>query len=70
MTRLRVLALLGTALFGLATAPVRADTHPSRVVTVVVPYPGITVTVHLIGTPAKLAAEALSSRKGGDRGSI
>lgn len=39
MTRLHVLALLGTALFGLATAPVEADTYPSRVVTVVVPYP-------------------------------
>ncbi|MDH2343078.1 tripartite tricarboxylate transporter substrate binding protein [Bradyrhizobium sp. SSUT77] len=39
MTRLHVLALLGTALFGLATAPVKADTYPSRVVTVVVPYP-------------------------------
>ncbi len=39
MTRLHALALLGTALFGLATAPVKADTYPSRVVTVVVPYP-------------------------------
>jgi tripartite-type tricarboxylate transporter receptor subunit TctC len=39
MKRLRVLALLGTALFGLATAPAQADTYPSRVVTVVVPYP-------------------------------
>ena len=39
MKRLHVLALLGTALFGLATAPVKADTYPSRVVTVVVPYP-------------------------------
>ena len=43
MTRLHVLALLGTALLGLATAlataPVEADTYPSRVVTVVVPYP-------------------------------
>ena len=36
MKRLHVLALLGTALFGLATAPVKADTYPSRVVTVVV----------------------------------
>jgi tripartite-type tricarboxylate transporter receptor subunit TctC len=39
MRRLHVLALLGTALFGLATAPVEAETYPSRVVTVVVPYP-------------------------------
>lgn len=39
MKRLDVLALLGTALFGLATAPVEAETYPSRVVTVVVPYP-------------------------------
>ena len=39
MKRLHVLALLGAALFGLATAPVEADTYPSRVVTVVVPYP-------------------------------
>ena len=39
MKRLHVLAVLGTALFGLATAPVKADTYPSRVVTVVVPYP-------------------------------
>jgi len=39
MKRLDVLALLGTALFGLATAPVEAGTYPSRVVTVVVPYP-------------------------------
>lgn len=39
MKRLHVLALLGTTLFGLATAPVKADTYPSRVVTVVVPYP-------------------------------
>jgi len=39
MKRLHVLALLGTALFGLAAAPVKADTYPSRVVTVVVPYP-------------------------------
>jgi tripartite-type tricarboxylate transporter receptor subunit TctC len=39
MKRRHVLALLGTALFGLATAPVEADTYPSRVVIVVVPYP-------------------------------
>jgi tripartite-type tricarboxylate transporter receptor subunit TctC len=39
MKRLDVLALLGTALFGLATTPVEAETYPSRVVTVVVPYP-------------------------------
>lgn len=39
MTKLHVLALLGMALFGLATAPAKADTYPSRVVTVVVPYP-------------------------------
>ncbi|WP_456624176.1 Bug family tripartite tricarboxylate transporter substrate binding protein [Bradyrhizobium sp. P5_C12] len=39
MKRLHVLALLGTALFGLAAAPAAADTYPSRVVTVVVPYP-------------------------------
>ena len=39
MKRLHVLAPPGTALFGLATAPARADTYPSRVVTVVVPYP-------------------------------
>jgi tripartite-type tricarboxylate transporter receptor subunit TctC len=39
MRILHLLALLGTALFGLAAAPVKADTYPSRVVTVVVPYP-------------------------------
>ena len=39
MKRLHFLALLGSVLFGLATAQVRADTYPSRVVTVVVPYP-------------------------------
>lgn len=39
MKRLHLLALLGTALFALAAAPVEAETYPSRVVTVVVPYP-------------------------------
>ena len=39
MKKLHFLALLGSVLFGLATAQVRADTYPSRVVTVVVPYP-------------------------------
>lgn len=39
MKRLHLLALLGAALFWLATAPVKADSYPSRVVTIVVPYP-------------------------------
>ena len=39
MKRRHLLALLGTAVFGLAAAPVAADTYPSRVVTIVVPYP-------------------------------
>ena len=39
MKKLHFLALLGSVLFGLATAQVRADTYPSRVVTIVVPYP-------------------------------
>src|SRR5271168_2996890 len=34
-----ILAALGVVLFGLRSAPILADTYPSRPVTVVVPYP-------------------------------
>ena len=39
MKFLHVLAALGVVLFGLASAPVMADTYPNRTVTIVVPYP-------------------------------
>jgi tripartite-type tricarboxylate transporter receptor subunit TctC len=39
MKYLHVLAALGAVLFGLASAPVMAETYPNRTVTIVVPYP-------------------------------
>jgi tripartite-type tricarboxylate transporter receptor subunit TctC len=39
MKYLHVLAVLGAVLFGLASAPVMAETYPNRTVTIVVPYP-------------------------------
>jgi tripartite-type tricarboxylate transporter receptor subunit TctC len=39
MKYLHALAALGAVLFGLAPAPVMAETYPSRTVTIVVPYP-------------------------------
>jgi tripartite-type tricarboxylate transporter receptor subunit TctC len=39
MKYLHALAALGTVLFGLASAPVVAETYPNRTVTIVVPYP-------------------------------
>lgn len=60
MTRFHVLALLGTVLFGLATAPVAADTYPSRVVTVVVPYPA----GGSVDGVARLLAQKLSEQFG------
>src|ERR1700733_7861745 len=39
MRYLRVLAVMSVVLFGFESAPVMSDTYPSRVVTIVVPYP-------------------------------
>ena len=39
MRYLRVLAVMAVVLFGFGSAPVMSDTYPSRVVTIVVPYP-------------------------------
>jgi tripartite-type tricarboxylate transporter receptor subunit TctC len=39
MKRTRILAGLSLVLFGIGSAPVAADIYPSRVVTIVVPYP-------------------------------
>jgi tripartite-type tricarboxylate transporter receptor subunit TctC len=39
MKYLHILAALGAVLFGLASAPVMAETYPNRTVTIVVPYP-------------------------------
>jgi tripartite-type tricarboxylate transporter receptor subunit TctC len=39
MKYLHALATLGALLFGLASAPVMAETYPNRTVTIVVPYP-------------------------------
>ena len=39
MKCLHVLAVLGVVLFGLESTPAKADTYPSRPVTIVVPYP-------------------------------
>jgi tripartite-type tricarboxylate transporter receptor subunit TctC len=39
MKRLRSLAVLSLVLFGFGSAPVAADSYPSRTVTIVVPYP-------------------------------
>ena len=39
MKYLHVLVALGVVLFGVASAPVRAETYPNRTVTIVVPYP-------------------------------
>ncbi|MDA9506294.1 hypothetical protein XI09_16970 [Bradyrhizobium sp. CCBAU 11386] len=60
MTRRHVLALLGTALFGLAAAPVDAETYPSRVVTIVVPYPA----GGSVDGVARLLAQKLSEQFG------